>query len=331
MRTRERGARRRRLCPDANGALLGSDLPAGLLSQTFHNVLVVAETGSFSAAARLIGVRQSTVSRQVRELEDSVGVSLFERHGAGTRPTDAGRQFLARLSQVRGLARTAVGEARDFGAVRTGRLRLGFVGSFASPPAKEILGRLRGLHPGLQIHLAELGATELIHKVRSHDLDCAWVPSWRSPDPALAFEPLWSEPLYLAMPAAQPGADSVVWADLSGRILLARPEAELDLLFRVLEQAGVSPPEVRFHDLSRESFVALVAEGEGVAILPESFACIGRPGVRFARIAESSAETTVCVTYRRDRDNPALRRLLAVTRDWRRETRPTPESPSGPA
>lgn len=301
-----------------------------LLPQAFNALLVVAHTGSFSVAARTLGVHQSTVSRQVRDLEDRVGVSLFERYGSGVRATDAGRQLLARLSQVQTLVRTAVNEARDFGEVRTGCLRLGFVGSFAAPPARNILGRLRDLHPGVKVQLAELGTTELIHKVIAHELDCAWVASWRSPDPALVFEPLWSESLYLAVPANHPGKDTATWAALSGQVLLARPEAELDLLFPVLEKMKISPPEVQFHDCSRESLVALAAEGQGVAIVPESFARMERNDVQFVRIDEPTAKVAVAAMYRRDRDNPALRRLLAIARDWLRVNQARPASPSAP-
>jgi DNA-binding transcriptional LysR family regulator len=56
--------------------------------------LLVAECLSFRRAARMLGVRQSAVSRRVRVLEDLVGVSLFERHHGGVRVTAAGARFL---------------------------------------------------------------------------------------------------------------------------------------------------------------------------------------------------------------------------------------------
>lgn len=291
--------------------------------------MTVAQTGSFSGAARRLGVRQSTVSRQVRGLEDWIGVSLFERSGAGVRPTDAGLLFLRRLEQIGRLAQVAIAEARDFGAGRTGRLRLGFIGSFASSPAKDILASLRAHHPGLETLLTELGSADLVRQVLGHELDCAWIAGWRSPDPVLVLEPLWSEALFLAVPASQSVGDVVGWRALLGQTLLARPEAELDLLLPVLESAGIAAPEIQFHDCSRESLVALVADGQGVAILPESFARLGRSGVKFARIDEPATEVTIYAIYRRDRDNPALRRLLAVTRDWLRASQLSPKGPSG--
>lgn len=293
-------------------------------------LLLSAEVGSFSAAARLLGVRQSTISRRIRALEDQLGVSLFERNGGGTRLTDAGQQLLGRLTEVRQLALAGLDEARDAGAARTGRLRWGFVGSFATPPAKDILRRIRGLHPGLVIQLAELGAAELVQKVLGHELDCAWIGSWWSPDPRLVCEPLWKDPLCLAMSVSSGGGDTVRWADLPGRVLLARPEAELHLLYAALDAAGVARPRVQFHDCSRESLIALVADGQGVAILPDGHARPAFGGVRFARIDEPGAEVTVCAIYRRDRDNPALRRLMAVTRAWLHENEPSPPPPSAP-
>lgn len=305
------------------------DIAASLLSGALNTLLAVANTGSFSAAARGLGVRQSTASRRIRALEDHVGVSLFERSGSGVRLTDAGQQLLARVGQIRSLAQLALEEARDAGAARTGRLRLGFVGSFATPPAKDIVSRLRTLHPGLTIQLAELGTAELVRKVSAHELDCAWVGIWQSPNPALVTEALWNEALYLAAPASHQGLGVAKWADLAGQVLLARPEAELDLLWPVLDKAGVSPPKVQFHDCSRESLLAMVADGGGVAIVPESFARLGTTGVLFARIAEAQASVAICATYRRDTDNPALRRLLAITRDCLRESqlRPTLSAP----
>lgn len=291
----------------------------GILSAGADTLILVARCGSFSGAARLLGVRQSTVSRQVRSIEDEIGVSLFERQGIGIRPTDAGQLFLARLSHVRQLVTAALDEASEFGRAKRGQLRVGFAGSFASSPAKDVLQRLKAEHPDVRIQLVETGAAELIQQVLRHELDCAWVGAWRPSDPALVLEPLWQEFLFLASSPGLGLVDAVRWADLSQQTLLVRPEAELDLLFPVLEKAGVSPPDVQFHDCSRESLMMLVAEGQGVAIVSESFAKLGRPGVHFSRIDEPEALVTIQVVYRRDRDNPAFRRLLAVTRGWLKE------------
>ena len=238
------------------------DPAAIVMSELLRTLLVVDEAGSFSAAARMLGLNQSSVSRQIRNLEDQIGVSLFERSSSGLRATDAGRALLGRMRHITGLARVAVEEASDAGAARAGWLRWGFVGSFTNPPAREVLSRIREQHPELKLQLTEAGATELVQKVMTHELDCAWIGSWRSPDPALVLEPLWTDPLYLAVPEDLPGIILAQWRDLSGRVLLARSGAELDLLFPVLDAAGVARPEVQFHYCARDSLMAMVAAGQ---------------------------------------------------------------------
>jgi Bacterial regulatory helix-turn-helix protein, lysR family len=67
---------------------------------TVFQTLVVAEQGSFHKAASLLGVKTSTLSRRIYELEARIGVSLFQRHRHGVRPTDAGRIFLRNMQRI---------------------------------------------------------------------------------------------------------------------------------------------------------------------------------------------------------------------------------------
>src|SRR5262249_61373605 len=62
--------------------------------------LLVGEYLSFRRVATVLGVRQSAVSRRVRELEDEIGVSLFERHHGGVRITNAGVRFLQKAGRA---------------------------------------------------------------------------------------------------------------------------------------------------------------------------------------------------------------------------------------
>ncbi|MBZ9756975.1 LysR family transcriptional regulator [Mesorhizobium sp. ESP6-5] len=62
--------------------------------------LIVAEEGSFLGASRRIRMHHSALSRRIRDLEDSLGVTLFERHSTGVRPTRLGAKLLRNLSRV---------------------------------------------------------------------------------------------------------------------------------------------------------------------------------------------------------------------------------------
>src|SRR5919197_1500920 len=81
-------------------------LSAGLVSVA--QAVAVGEYLSFQRAATALGVRQSTVSRRVRQLEDELGVSLFERNRAQVRVTNAGAAFLKQAGEAQNQLEHAV-------------------------------------------------------------------------------------------------------------------------------------------------------------------------------------------------------------------------------
>ena len=87
---------------------------------------------------------------------------------------------------------------------------------------------------------------------------------------------------------------------------------------------------IRAHSCSRESLLSLVAAGDGVTLLPESTAEAGYPGVQFTPIADPRGCLEIVAIWRRETDNPALRRFMATTRDWLKKNRPTLPASSAP-
>lgn len=69
---------------------------------TLDCALVIAEEGSFLRASRRIGIHNSALSRRIRDLEQSLGTKLFDRHAGGVQPTPAGASFLRRLRGILG-------------------------------------------------------------------------------------------------------------------------------------------------------------------------------------------------------------------------------------
>src|SRR4051794_33421837 len=67
---------------------------------TLDCAIVIAEEGSFLGASRRLGIHHSALSRRIRDLEHSLGTTLFERHQVGVRPTSAGARLLGSLRRV---------------------------------------------------------------------------------------------------------------------------------------------------------------------------------------------------------------------------------------
>jgi DNA-binding transcriptional LysR family regulator len=115
--------------------------------------LRVGEDGSFTGAAAALGISQPTVSRQMRQLEDSLGVSLFIRHARGFELTERGAELLAAAREVEhgveGFMRRAGGMTRE---VR-GSVRVSASGPVAVHILPKCLAELRRRHPELTIEL----------------------------------------------------------------------------------------------------------------------------------------------------------------------------------
>jgi len=131
----------------------------------FH---AVAETGNLSRAAERLYITQPAASRQIRALEESLGLTLLHREPRGVRLTDAGQTlaaYAARIFALSDRARTRMAEIRN---LESGRLSLGAsttIGNYLLPP---VLGRFRRLHPGVEIRL-EIGNTDAIQHLLLED------------------------------------------------------------------------------------------------------------------------------------------------------------------
>lgn len=115
--------------------------------------LVVAEEGSFSAAARALGMAQPTLGRQVTALEEELGIALFERVGHNLVLTATGQDLVDHVRTMSEAATrfalTAAGQAQTIdGIVRIAASEA--VAAYVLPP---IVDEIRSKHPGIQLEL----------------------------------------------------------------------------------------------------------------------------------------------------------------------------------
>jgi len=181
--------------------------------------LVAAEEGSYSAAARALGLTQPTVGRQVAALEEELGVALFERVGIKLQPTDAALELLEHAREMgraaNALSLAAAGQSAAIdGTVRITASQL--ISAFLLPP---VIAGVRKAHPGVRL---ELVASNAVRDLRRREADIAvrnGSPSnaeligRRLPD-ALARPYVHRD--YLASLPAPPTPDSLAGVDIFG-------------------------------------------------------------------------------------------------------------------
>jgi LysR family transcriptional regulator, hydrogen peroxide-inducible genes activator len=161
--------------------------------------VAVAQTGNFSRAAEQCFVSQPSLSQQVRKLETGLGQNLFNRLGRRAVLTDAGRLLLERALAILSAVDDTKHRLKDFDHLQGGRLVVGAIPTIAP---YVLPGALRGFlkrHPHVEVTVHEDLTQHVVQATAAGELDLALV-ALPITDERLTVEPLFSEPLLLALP-----------------------------------------------------------------------------------------------------------------------------------
>lgn len=280
--------------------------------------LAAADELNFSRAAARLHMTQPPLSRQIAQLEASLGVRLFERSPQSVALTAAGRalapearKVLAALGELREVARRA-----DQGQV--GRIRIGFVGSTIYTSVPALVGQYRRLYPEVSVDLQQLTVSRQTDLLLSGDIDLGIIRQAIS-HPRLATRRLAREPFVAALPADHRLAAQsfVALKSLAGEAMVAfsREEAPAihEQMRRMCEAAGFSPRIVQeAHPMS--TVVGLVGAGAGVAIVPQSMESLAFQNVAYRPLRGTRETSEFFVAWRRGDATPTVQNFLRVAR-----------------
>jgi LysR family hca operon transcriptional activator len=277
--------------------------------------VAVAEEGSLTnAAGRRLHTAQPSLSRQIRDLELEVGVSLLERGARGVALTAAGRTFLdyARLAL---LQVDAAGEAARRAAQPEKRaFTIGFLVGQELVWLPEVLRVLRGEQPDVDITLASQSSPELAGALMRGKVDMAFLRREKDA-PGVAFKSLIREPLVAVLPAGHRLAaqDAVRLQDLAAETYIS-PTRVAPALKAVIENYAaksgvVLKPEYDAENTS--SVISLVTSTGGVTLLP-LYVKLMLPASVAVRPLQGDAPTIELVLgYSRANTSALLKRFLA--------------------
>lgn len=281
--------------------------------------MAAADRGSFSAAAMHLNIEISAVSRAVRDLEDSIGVAIFERLPRGVRLTGPGDIYVSSARDIIQRYERASVNARLAVVGRVLHLSIGFPWSAASKPMVGLLRSFAEDLPASAVAVVEVANDELLDRVRTGTLDVAiaatdppTLPRLKSVG-VLSTLPLWLEPLTAVGPATLNVA-LVTWADLAKVRLLCREIDDWPRFVRHVERLDGTRLVFEPHAVSQEGVLGLVAAGLGWALLPSSLDHLLPADVRAVPVTSTGAELQVEALWRPENDNPVLTRFLALCR-----------------
>ena len=245
--------------------------------QTIRIVRAIADTGTITGAARLLGYSQPAVSQHVQRAEARLNIPLVTRVGRTVRLTEAGTVLARHALTIASALEAASGDLADLSGLRTGTVRLAAFPTASSTIVPRLLAGMADEHPGLRVNYVEAQPPEAVAMLREGSIDLAITfsyPGDRS-DPhvdsanGLGSETLFTEDTVMVLGAGHPLADHPV-VDLAAlsreRWIAGCPRCRGHLL-AVCELAGFAPA-IAFETDNASAVITMVASGLGVAMLP---------------------------------------------------------------
>ncbi len=284
--------------------------------------LAVADELHFGRAAQRLQMLPSALGRQVRLLEEDLGIRLFARTTRVVSLTEDGEALLRQarelLAQAEAIASGFRNRRRER---RSRRFRIGAIDSAAAGLLPSLLQDVHARHPAIAIQLLEDKTIRLLPKILSGALDLAFVRPPARPDPRIEFRPLLRESAVVAFPNRHPLATrkSVSLRDIAEQPLIvpdrrSRPHSH-DLTVKLFEQAGLTPRIAEVAD-EKQTIVNLVGARLGAAIVPRWTSRMTIPGVRYVALRIPGRGSAGCLPlsaeWLRGSRDPSRDAILAV-------------------
>jgi DNA-binding transcriptional LysR family regulator len=178
-------------------------MPLSLLSLPLRYFLEVARTGSVNQAAQRLHVAASAVSRQLGKLEDSLGVTLFERQARGMALTEAGTRLLAHATAHDAQATDLMQQLQGLSAQQALRVRVACTEGFAASFMPLVMSAFRQAHPQVQLQLLVDVPQEVSALAQRAEVDLALKYSM-APEKGLQVLHSAIAPVYAVMPVQHP-------------------------------------------------------------------------------------------------------------------------------
>ncbi|WP_431860637.1 LysR substrate-binding domain-containing protein [Azospirillum sp.] len=277
----------------------------------------VADTLHFGRAAERCHVSQPSLSAQIQQLEDVLGVQLVERTQRRVLLTPAGRDAVARARRILGEMSDLAAAARSAAAPLGGELRLGAIPTLAPYYLPRVLPDLRRDHPDLKLFLREDLTGRLLDSLKAGALDAVLL-ALPVDEPGLEHAAVFDEPFAVALPAGHPLAARPVLTerDLGGERLLLLEEGHCfrDQALAVCRRTG-GPDRDGFSGTSLATLCEMVAGRIGVTLLPELARARAPEGVETRPFAEPRPTRRIGLAWRKGSPRGAeLQQLAAYLR-----------------
>lgn len=288
----------------------------------------VAEALSFTKAAAQLRVAQPSLSRQMQDLEEELGVALLKRRRRGAMLTGEGKLFLEEVLDLLKRADEAAGKVRAAARGEYGRLHIGYAPAPTAEFLPAALAAFQKVIPHVKILLHDLSSHELTAGLRSGDLEPAIMLEPVGERAAgIQFESLRHYPVWVALPAAHPFArlKSIHVEQLATEWLVGFRRKDYPEFYHNLNRiyASVrSQPRIAVECDSASSLITEVEAGRGVALVIPSFELVSGKRLIYRPLAGTDYVGSVGIARAaKNEASPAAEKFCEILR---RHSKPRP-------
>jgi DNA-binding transcriptional LysR family regulator len=282
--------------------------------------IAVAEEMNITRAAARLHMTQPPLSRQIQQIEASVGLPLFERGARPLRLTEAGRIFYTQAKRLVDEAEELAPLTRRLAQLAE-RIVIGFVPSALYGALPQVIRAFREAAPQIELSLIEMFTLEQLGALKGGRIDVGF-GRLRFDDPQVTREVLVEERMIAALPQGHQLAlakRAPTLADLARETLIVYPSSPrpsyADQQLSALRDQALEPAAV--HEVRElQTALGLVAAQVGVSLVPESIEGLRVHGVVYRHLAGANAVSPIIMSRRLLDDGQSTALFCSIARDW---------------
>ncbi len=282
--------------------------------------VAVAEAMNFTRAAEKLHLAQPSLTRQIHNLEEELGVSLLDRTKNQVSLTEEGKSFLIDAKRLVALSLESVQSVQRFSRRESCQLNVGYLFKFNFDLLPATLTTLYQTCPEIAVNLFDMSPTEQLRALEARKIDLGFV-GLRPTDSgkkmaALSWECVAQHDVVVVLPAHHPltKKSKITITDLKALFFVALSEethpGSRDWLSGLCQKAGFIPRILQDVDLE-SGLMTFVAEGLGVTLAREPIKNLPHPGVVFRPLA-ASATAEYWIAWHRDNGSKALGQYVEI-------------------
>jgi DNA-binding transcriptional LysR family regulator len=281
--------------------------------------VAVAEDLNFTKAAAKLHLAQPSLTRQIHNLEEEIGVRLLNRSKSQVALTEEGRSFLVDARRILALATESVQAVQRLSRGETGQLNIAYLSNSDFDLLPETLGDFRQTFPHVALNLFDMTPAEQFRALEARKIDLGFVGL---PPPAAVSGLRWESILQHRTVVVLPGKHrlarkrQVELSELKAMFFVGMSEKShpgfRDWLNETCRQAGFTPRILQDAELE-PALMSFVAEGLGASLAREHIKKLPHPGVVF-RPLSPQVKSDYCIAWNRNNDSRALQQYIEIVR-----------------